>query len=98
MSTSTFVVGIMPADDNYRKMKNVYDACTDAGIPVPDEVCDFFRDEKPDAAGMVIDLDSTYNGGADIAREWSDENYRGYEISVARIPAGVKTIRFYGNW
>jgi hypothetical protein len=98
MSTSTFVVGIMPADENYRKMSAVYNACTDAGIPVPDEVHDFFRGEKPDASGMVIDLDSWNKKGADIAREWSDDHYRGYEIDVARIPMGVKTIRFYGNW
>jgi hypothetical protein len=92
MSTSTFVVGIMPADENYRKMKNVYDACTDAGIQVPNEVHAFFRGEKPDAAGMTVDLDSY---GANIARNWSDEHYEGYEIDVACIPTGVKTIRFY---
>lgn len=88
----------MPADENYRKMKNVHDACEAADIPVPDEVFNFFQGNTPDPAGLVISLDSPYNGGTDIAREWSSDNGSGYEIDVSKIPFGVKTIRFYNSW
>lgn len=56
MSMSTHVVGIVPPDDDWKKMKQVYDACVAANIDVPDNVWDFFNNEEPDDAGVLIDL------------------------------------------
>ena len=42
MSTSISFYGIKPPDEDYLKMKAVYDSCTEASIPVPDKVSEFF--------------------------------------------------------
>ena len=91
MSMSTNVVGIIPADDKYKKMKAIYDLCREQDIDVPTEVSVFFNEDEPDESGMVVDLE-------DVAHKWSDENSEGYEIDIDKIPKNIKTIRFYNSW
>ncbi len=89
MSTSWRAQGIRLPDERWQQMKAVYDACTAAGIDVPDEVMRFFNYEGPDPAGVVIDIPS---------REWKSDYYSGTEVDVADIPDGVRTIRFVISW
>ena len=92
MSMSTHLVGIKPPDDDWLKMKAVWDACEAAGIAVPEDVEKFFDYTEPDPAGVVVDLDRGR------AREWRAEDREGYELDIADLPAGVKTVRFYNAW
>jgi acyl carrier protein len=39
---STNIIGIKLPDEQWRLMKNIWDACTYAGVEVPDQVCVFF--------------------------------------------------------
>jgi hypothetical protein len=89
MSMSTHVTGFAPPDEQWAKMKAIWDACGAAGIAVPDEVERFFGGEEPDEAGVEVDLP---------LREWSDDAGAGYELDIASIPPQVKTIRFYNSW
>ena len=92
MSMSMNIVGIVPPDDRWRKMKALAVACDAAAIDWPDEVYEYFEVEDVDdidPAGMEISLES--------AREWGGDEC-GYEIDVADIPAKVKTIRVYNSW
>ena len=84
------VVGFVPPDDKWNKMKTIYEACEEFGIQVPKEVLRFFRDGSPSDPGLAIRLSD--NGPA---REWRNADWEGYELDVADIPEDVKTIRFY---
>jgi hypothetical protein len=86
---STHVVGFVPPDEAWLKMKAVWDACQEAGIPAPAEVEDFFGGEAPDPEGQTVDI---------AVREWSGNAVAGYEVAVADLPPQVKTIRFYNSW
>lgn len=90
MSMSTRVIGFVPPDEAWQKMKAVWDACDAAGIDPPAAVVSFFDGEAPDPAGQELELP---------IREWSGgEAGAGYELDVAAIPAQVRTIRFYNSW
>jgi hypothetical protein len=90
MSMSTHVTGFAPPDEQWQKMKAIWDACGAAQIPVPGEVEEFFGGEAPDPAGVEVDLP---------LREWQEDGASaGYELDVAAIPPQVKTIRFYNSW
>jgi hypothetical protein len=87
---STHVTGFAPPDEQWAKMKAIWDACEAAGIEVPDEVEEFFGGEAPDPAGVEVDLPlRKWNGG---------EGGAGYELDIASIPPQVKTLRFYNSW
>jgi hypothetical protein len=89
MGMDTHVTGFVPPDDDWLKMKAVWDACQAADIPVPDEVADFFSDEAPDPEGQMVEIPS---------REWSDQDAAGIEVTVAELPPQVKVVRFYNSW
>lgn len=96
MSMSTYVIGVVPPDDDWKKMKAAYDACIEADIEVPESVMNFFGGDEPDDAGVIINLSSKQYVA--VCREWRDESGEGYELDVADIPKNVKTLRFYNSW
>lgn len=91
MSMSRHVVGFAPPDEEWKKMKAVWDACKAADIDVPQYVKTFFNDEEPDNAGVEVDLE-TLEG---VCSEWRTEMCDGFEIDVANIPPHIKKIRFF---
>jgi hypothetical protein len=91
MSMSTHVVGFRPADEKWKTMKAIWDACEDAGVQIPKEVEKFFGYETPDDSGMDVDLGNALT-------EWSDESREGYELDVTKIPKDLTIIRFYNSW
>lgn len=86
---STHVTGFAPPDEQWAKMKAIWDACMSADILVPDAVEEFFGSEDPDPLGVEVEL---------TLREWRDGEREGYELDVASLPPQVKTIRFYNSW
>ena len=87
MSMSMRVVGFIPPDEQWKKMKAAWDSCAAAGIKIPDVVADFFNGEYPVTAGYETSMKG-------CVREYEDGNSRGFEVLVAEIPSKVKTIRF----
>lgn len=86
MSMSTHVIGFIPPDETWQKMKALRDACLAAGVCVPPEVHLFFSYQDPDPTGTEVSIP---------IREWDGEWGSGYELDVAAIPGDVKVIRFY---
>ena len=90
MSTSNHIIGFIPQDAGFKKMKKIYDLCKEGNIEVPEEVQKFFNYETPDDSGVWIDLE-----GKDFVKDFYDDMESGWEIDVTRIPKIIKTIRFY---
>jgi hypothetical protein len=95
MGSSMHVVGFRPPDEMWRRMKKVWDACIEAGIPVPPTVDAFFEGLPPDPAGVHISEATLTNAGA--ASEWADGMCEGHELDLTKIPPGVTIIRFYNS-
>lgn len=98
MSMLAYVIGFHPPDEEWRKMKRVYDACVEAGTDVPAEVEKFFGYEEPDERGVTIDQDSLEKSGA--LTEWRDGDPSStycYEVEVAKLRPNVTHIRFFNN-
>jgi len=91
MSMSTNVIGFRPPDEEWLKMKAVYDACEKAGVEIPDGVCSFFNYERPDRKGVKVDIN-------DILEKYQDDSSSGYEIDLSKLPKGLKILRFYNSW
>lgn len=86
MSRSLSVIGFMPPDETWQKMKEVWDACKAAKIQVPEEIQKFFNYNPPDPAGVEIEIPS---------RPWNTEWATGVEIELDKVPKHVKIIRFF---
>ncbi len=96
MSMSTSVVGIRPADARFMAMFQIYENCEKAKVSIPKEVEEFFNGERPDEAGVVIDLtDKKYKGAV---KEWSDDGSQGYEVDLSKLPKDITRLRFYNSW
>lgn len=89
MGMSTHIVGLVPPDEHWKKMKQVWDSCKSVGIEVPKPVQEFFNWEAPDERGVEVEIPLI---------EWSEETMQGYELELDKIPANVKVIRFYNSW
>lgn len=97
------VVGIKPPDDKWKKMKEAWDACNSACVPVPEEVLAFFDHEGPDEAGVVVGLTRKYAdacwGSArkdesdPMVVDYEGDMTDGVEIHVDRLPKDVKIVR-----
>lgn len=96
MGMSTHVVGFIPPDEGWKKMKAVWDTCALAGIDPPDEVSRFFQDMPPDDRGIEIERPELERLGA--AREWSDDMCQGYEVDLSKLPPEVKFLRFFNSY
>lgn len=90
MSVSLGVYGVVPADEEFNKMKSIHDSCEEMGITPPKEVVDFFDGERPDPAGMVIWMDDSRTDGV---TEWGNDYSSGYEIEIAKLDPKIKIIR-----
>ena len=95
MGMSTFVIGIKPPDDHWRRMKAAWDACKQAGIEPPDSVVRFFGGEEPDEKGVVVYLSLSAHLSL---RQWKSDPAEGYEVDLTKLPNDVTTHRFYNSW
>ncbi len=91
MGMSTYVMGFKPPEETRQRMTRIYDACTEGGIAIPDEVQRFFGYEDPDPSGVEVDL-------GEAVQEYRAEMREGYEIRVADIPDDVAIIRFFNSY
>jgi hypothetical protein len=92
MSMSTHIVGFRPADQKWKEMKAIWDACNSAGVDLPKAVYDFFDGEHPaDKPGAEVDLKGA-------VKEWSADERDGYELDLSKLPPDVKFIRFYNAY
>lgn len=89
MGLSLHVVGFMPPDAQWEKMKAVWEACHTAGISMPPEVNEFFSDCDPrNSPGREVDL---INKGCVCEHE----DGAGYDVLVSKLPKNVSVVRVY---
>lgn len=104
MSVSLYAQAILPANDEYKAKAQAYRACEIAGIPIPQQLVDFFGDSPPDDDGTVFPLFANHLGGHvaqkhECAVRWTDgEMLDGIQIDVTKLPSGTRYVRFYGAW
>lgn len=89
MGMSTHVIGFVPPDETWNRMKAIWDACNAAEIDVPEKVANFFGGEAPDDEGVEVEMPVV---------PWGDDSRDGYELDVKLIPPHVTTIRFFNSW
>ena len=97
MSMSTSVIGFKPPDAKFRKMLEAYQACENAGVPIPEEIDKFFNYEPPDETGVKVDLDDDKKY-KDAVYEYGDDCAQGYEINLEKLPKDIKIIRVVNSW
>jgi hypothetical protein len=88
---STFIYGIKPVDDKYKKMKNIHDACREAGVCIPKEVTDFFEDGEPDCNGIKVEL--FIAEATESVREFRTDEGEGWYIDINKLPSDIKMIK-----
>lgn len=89
----SYVKGIKPPDDKWKRMKAVYDSCDLAGIDVPEEVSEYFGWEEPDNKGVVVDLDKH-----DCCKKYKADMQDGFEIDLTKLPKDITIIRFVNSY
>ena len=93
------VIGFVPADDEWKRKKKAWDACKAAGVDPPGELETFF-DERyaipPGDDGMTFSESKLMACGAVV--EWTGDAADGWELIVAKLPKGVKRVRFYNSY
>jgi len=87
------VIGIAPPDDQWKRMRAVWDACEEANVQAPDEVVEFFNGREPEESGVRIDLDQH-----DCVSKYNAEMKDGFEVDLRKVPANVQIIRFYNSY
>ncbi len=93
MSMSTHVVGIRPATEEFKKMKDVWNACMAAGVPIPDVVLTFFTDARQNDGRLATVLDAH-----ECVTKWAEGANAGLEVDLEKLPKGTKILRFYNSW
>jgi len=92
MGMSTSVIGFREPDEKWRKMKQIYDACVDAGVDIPKDVDEFFNWEPPSDEGIKVDIDKI------CERYAPHEACDGYKIEISKLPENVTHICFWNSW
>lgn len=105
MSTSIHIVGIKQADEKWKLMKNIYEACEKADVNLPDEVDEYFQGEIPDEAGVRVEIEPSYDTRDDNyePNEFGVAHYkgdysRGFEVDITKLPKDVTKLRFYNSY
>ncbi len=88
---SVHIIAFRPPDQDWLKMKQVYDSCLAAGIDIPLAVEKFFGYDRPDESGVRINIDKLLEG-------WQDEDRQGFQLDLSKLPAGIKILRFYNSF
>jgi len=97
MSSTAFVLGVVPADKRYKEMLDIQTMCLSAGVTIPKEVSDFFGGApRPSETGHNVPLGILGSDNVDhvCASHYSDALASGIEIDVGKLPGNIKFIRF----
>jgi hypothetical protein len=90
MSCSLHVEGVIPPDEKWKKMKQIWELCNASNIKIPTEVDSFFEGTKPDDSGMTVDLTKIC---VDYDRYYCD----GFVLDLEKLKndyPNVKQVRF----
>ncbi len=94
MGMSTCIVGFVPPDEKWDKMKTIYNACVAADIEIPTEVDKYFDYNNPNKIpGLEINIEH-------LATDYTDDDLscEGVELDLSKLPEKIKFIRFYNSY
>lgn len=91
MSMSATVSAILSEDETFKKMKAAYDACMEAGVPVPDDVYSFFGGHIPDDNGPEVNVHNT-------VKKVEGRGCLNYYVDLSELPENTKTFKFKMGW
>lgn len=94
-----------PPDEKWQAMRDAYNACVSAGVPVPPEVVRFFGDSgAPDDRGIVVRLkwldrgDPLAHGDERLHPAVAKDPKRwGYAIEIAKLPEHVTHVMVWAG-
>jgi hypothetical protein len=92
------VMAITPPNEEWEKMKTIWEACEAANVEVPAAVDQFFDGMPPDEKGVVLFLNDLMDGRGHhlclslYTNEEMEEE--GYEVDLSKLPKGVTFLRF----
>lgn len=98
MGMSSHVFGVRDLDGEFAKMMKVKLACDAAGVDFPQKIYDYFR---PDHPGEGEDMLRREMESIDIevaVSEYTRDGTDGFEVNLAKLPDGVKAIRFENSY
>jgi hypothetical protein len=101
MGMSTSLTGFRPPDDDFKKMLAAYRACEAAGIAVPDKVMAFFNGERPDEAGVAVNLSPYREDHMPPFVKRINSEVGGFEVDLdllRRSDPTIKVLRFKNSW
>lgn len=97
--SANYLYGIRPPDATWKKMKGVYDACTAANLPIPDEVDKFFNGAPPDTLGVRVELVVSHEKTChEAVRLYKAEMQEGFEVDISKLPPDIKVLRFVHDY
>lgn len=99
MSMSTHIIGFRAPDEQWKKMKDVYEACVEAGIKIPEAVDDFFGGEMPADSGVTVNLNNYLEDSS--VKEYNEPGRFGYTIDIRelqKLHPNITHIRFYNSY
>lgn len=88
---STYIKGFRPPDKKWREMKAAWEACEVAGISIPDPVFKFFEGERPDEAGVEVNITRA-------VKPLHGDSIEGFEVDITKLPEGVTKISFVNSY
>lgn len=92
MGMSTYVLGFREPDEEWKKMKEVYDVCVKNKIEPPKEVHEFFNWEPPKDEGIEVDMSK-------MCEHYSPhECAEGYKIKISDLPKHITYICFVNSY
>ena len=97
MSSSLYVVGFRPPDEEWQRMKAAYDACKSAGVDPPKKIESFFNHDAPDDAGVLVRMACDYSSKERhvSVEDYVENGYQGFTVDLTKLPEGLRYIRFF---
>ena len=96
MGMSVRITGLRPPDERWERMRDVWEACRVAGVPLPAEVDHFFDHKDPHPKGVEVLLGDLIESGA--LRTGGNEVVAWFDLDVTKLPDGVTKLRIYDDW
>ena len=92
------IVGVRPPDDEWRKMKAIWDSCESADIEPPKEVRNYFGDDGPHEEGICVGVEKeVVSEGHEFmttgVRDGATGDY--YLVELAKLPKNITHLKVW---
>jgi len=95
-----YVYGITECDEHHKKMYAIAKACQEADVAFPDEVAEYFDDDKPEEEGRCQALGSNYDDEKCHAsvRVFGEMGSTGFMVDLSKLPPHTSHVKFELSW